>query len=467
MPLAQRLTLMFVLIATTVLLLLGKVIASSVEQHFEDLDKEVLSGKMELIAQALQGVSSDHDLTGLTHQLARSLVGHHGLEVMVMEADRSVIFATANANFSADQVVELAEQQPGQPALWHVGQVSYRGLAAKIPTSALNRTGPTGEVFVAAAIDIAHHQTYMKSFLQTLWWFVVGAAGLMAVLGWLAVRRGLAPLDSMREQAQVVTAQQLSRRLAVQHMPVELAQLAQSLNDMLARLEDAFSRLSDFSSDIAHELRTPVSNLMTQTQVSLSRPRDAASYREILESNAEEFERLSRMISDMLYLAKAESTLVAQQLVSHGERVDLAQEVRDLFEFYEALAEEKGIGLKLEGSGQVMGNRPMLRRAISNLVSNALRYTPHGEEVLVTIATSGQQTVLRIENPGDTIAPAQLPRLFERFYRADASRHHSQNEGTGLGLAITQAIVHSHHGQVGVTSVAGRTCFSIQLAAAG
>lgn len=267
----------------------------------------------------------------------------------------------------------------------------------------------------------------------------------------------------MRDRAAGVTAHKLDQRLPVEALPPELAELAQSLNDMLARLEDAFQRLSDFSSDIAHELRTPVSNLMTQTQVSLSHPRDAASYREILESNAEEFERLARMISDMLFLAKTDVGQTSALMATNSVPVDLVEEVRGLFDFYEALAEENAVRLDLSGHGVVQGDRLMLRRALSNLLSNALRYTPRGGTIQVVLECTEQHCTVNVENPGQAIPAQHLPRLFERFYRADPSRQQATGEGTGLGLAITHAIVQAHHGQVWATSTKGRTCFTIQL----
>ncbi|MCF8212122.1 MAG: heavy metal sensor histidine kinase, partial [Rhodoferax sp.] len=332
-------------------------------------------------------------------------------------------------------------------------------LAAAIPTG--NPNWPPLQV--AVALDIGHHSAFMANFMRTLWLFVMGAAAATGLLGWFAASRGLAPLHAMRARASEVNAQRLHERLATDAVPAELADLATTLNAMLARLEDAFQRLSDFSSDIAHELRTPVSNLMTQTQVSLARTRDATSYRNILESNAEEFERLARMISDMLFLAKAESALATEHMSSQREPVNLAQEVANLFEYYEALAEEKNITLQQSGHGQILGNRLMLRRAVSNLLSNALRYTAAGGTILVTLRATQGQLELAVENPGETIATQHLPRLFERFYRADPSRHHAAGEGTGLGLAITQAIVHAHQGQVSVTSQQGCTRFTLRL----
>ena len=247
-------------------------------------------------------------------------------------------------------------------------------------------------------------------------------------------------------------------------MPPELIDLAIAFNDMLARLEGSFRRLSDFSSDLAHELRTPVSNLMTQTQVALSKTRSADQYREVLYSNLEEYERLARMIADMLFLAKADNGLI----VPSSETVDLAAEVRDLFGFYEAFAEEQGVRLQLAGAGSISGDRLMMRRALSNLLSNALRHTARGGTVSVLIDQHKSGEIqLSVENPGEDIEPQHLPRLFDRFYRVDPSRHKARSDGAGLGLAITKSIVEAHQGTISVSSSNGLTFFAITFPAAG
>jgi two-component system heavy metal sensor histidine kinase CusS len=449
---------MFVVAASSVLLVLGLIVANSVEQHFEDLDMEVLAGKMELTRQALQSVKSQDGLTEFTHQLARSLVGHNGLEVMVIDPDESVIFATNHAGFDPTQVMVRATQKPDQPVLWPLDTRIYRVLVAHLPTAQRNQSGQAPQVFVAVATDIGHHQAFMHSFLQTLWLFVAGAALLTGVLGWAAVRRGLAPLRAMRTQAQGVTAQQLSQRLAVQTIPRELAELAQSLNDMLARLQEAFQRLSDFSSDIAHELRTPVSNLLTQTQVTLSRARSAEDYQRILESNAEEFERMARMISDMLLLAKADNGLVLPQ----REPLNLAAEIRALFDYFEVLADEKNLTLCLTGEAKVHADRLMFRRAVGNLLSNAVRHADLASTVIVDLKTTDDGVQISVSNHGDRIAPEHLERVFDRFFRVDPARQRS-SEGTGLGLAITRSIALAHGGSIQAASTQGGTTFSIHL----
>ncbi len=450
----RRLTLLFVIASSTVLLALGFVIASSVEKHFEHLDMEVLGGKMELTRTLLAMARSRADLSSISEQIGPSLVGYHGLELLLLGADMQVIFATPNANFSPALVASSAAQNPYQPMLWNVGPTSYRTIAAELPTGVPNAAA----VSVAVAIDMVHHQMFMRSFLQTLWLFVTGAAVLTGVLGWVVARRGLAPLRAMRNEARVVTAQRLSHRLSVDSVPLELAELAQTLNDMLARLEDAFVRLSDFSSDIAHELRTPVSNLMTQTQVALSRARSADEYHDILESNAEELERMRRMIADMLLLAKADNGLV----VPNRELVDVAQEVGALFDYYDALAEEKGLRLSLQGQAQVSADRLMLRRALGNLLSNAVRHASAASTLNVRLDSTAEAVTITIENSGEPIAAEHLERIFDRFFRVDPSRQRS-SEGTGLGLAITKSIISAHGGSIAASSADGLTRFSITL----
>jgi len=376
---------------------------------------------------------------------------------MMLDIDQSVMFATAHANFAPDQVATLAATAPGQPKLWQQGDQTYRVIAVPLPMGNHDPTGHTLRMVVLTATDIGHHQVYMRSFQRTLWLFVACAAAGMALLAWVLVRRGLAPLHAMREKAQVVTAQQLSHRLQVQSMPIELAELAQSLNDMLARLEVAFTRLSDFSSDIAHELRTPVSNLMTQTQVVLSHPRDTADYKAALESNAEELEHMARMIADMLLLAKSDNGLV---LTEH-ETVDLADETRALFDYYEAVADDKGLQLQMTGSAHIQADRLMLRRAVGNLLSNAIRHAWPGSRILVTLEGTPDAVRLSVENQGETIAAEHLERVFDRFFRADTARHRS--EGTGLGLAIAKSIVSAHGGKICASSADSVTRFTITL----
>ncbi len=448
-----ELTLLFTVASTVVLLTLGLVISSSVEKHFEEQDMGVLAAKMKLTRYTLEKFKSASDLNQMTQLLNDALVGHHGLDLIVYDSKGEAIFATPGASFPKEFSRFNAINRPNQPFIWQSGAQSYRGIADVLPIG----TDTGLKLVVATSMDIMHHLAFMQSFVQTLWMFVASAAALSGVLGWAAVRRGLLPLRTMREQAQVVTAQQLNRRLKLDSVPVELEELAQSLNDMLARLEEAFDRLNDFSSDIAHELRTPVSNLMTETQVALTRVRSADEYRSILESNAEEFEHMARMISDMLLLAKSENSLTATSCTS----ITLAQEVTALFDYYDAVAEEKGLHLTLEGDAIVNADRLMLRRAIGNILSNAIRHSAPNTTLRVQISPEADRVVMRMENTGDLIPAAYLERIFDRFFRVDTARQRS--DGTGLGLAIAKSIITAHGGTISADSSGSVTLFTMKL----
>ena len=454
-----RLTLLFAAVSTAVLLTLGLLIGNTVEQHFVEQDMEVMTGKLQLAGRLLEKVRTSADLDSLQAQLDDSLVGHHGLALLVRAPDERTIFATSDAWFPPALLERGAIRTPPRVQVWHQdgpqGTQPRRGIAALVHTG----TPDLPSLVVAVSVDITHHEHFMTSFKRTLWLFVAVAAALAGLLGWAAVRRGLAPLQAIRQGAAGVTASRLDYRLAVDSVPVELAELAETLNAMLARLEDSFRRLKDFSSDLAHELRTPISNLMTETQVALTKTRSADEYHDVLASNAEEYERLARMIGDMLFLAQADNGLI----VPNCEPVDLAAEVRELFDFFDALAEEKTLQLSLTGAGQVSGDKLMLRRALANLLSNAIRHTPESGSIRISIESSADGTTLMIENSGEPIPEEHLIRIFDRFYRADPSRHRS-SEGAGLGLAITRSIVQAHGGEISVRPTTDGVCFAMHLA---
>jgi two-component system heavy metal sensor histidine kinase CusS len=275
-------------------------------------------------------------------------------------------------------------------------------------------------------------------------------------LGWFAAWRGLRPVQQMAKVAEGISAQHLSERLEVENTPTELKSLAVAFNDMLDRLEAAVEKLSDFSSDLAHEIRTPINNLMTQTQVCLSRSRNINTYQEVLFSNLEEFEHLARMVSDMLFLAKAEHGLHLPNL----QQVNLVKEVSALFDFYDAIAAEKGMSLEQSGSGSIKGDPLMLRRALSNLLSNAIKYGKSDSVIKITCQQNFDTTTFIIENESSPLSSEQLNRLFDRFYRTDVSRQRVE-EGTGLGLAITKSILDVHGASIQATYNEGHISFKI------
>jgi len=453
-----RLTLLFVATSATVLVALGTVIGQAVEAHFEEQDLAEINSKLEIARHTISRVRSPAEMAAIPRHLADALIGHHGLSVAVLAPGNRPVFTTPGADvlkeFIAARSKESGEVR-AKPMVWESGESAYRGIVMSVPSGVV----AAGPFTVAVALDISHHREFMTAFRKTLWIFVAFGILLTGFLGWFAARRGLAPVRNIVRVAKSISASRLGDRLPRESVPAELADLATSFNDMLGRLEDSFRRLSDFSSDLAHELRTPVSNLMTQTHVALSRPRSAEEYREILYSNIEEYDRLARMIADMLFLAKADNDLI----VPHRENIDLATQVDELIGFYEALADEQGVRVSRIGIGSISGDRLMIRRAISNLLSNAIRHTPRGGAIKVEVRDLGNDGVrIAVENPGQAIPPEHLRRLFDRFYRVDACRQRI-GEGAGLGLAITKSIVEAHGGAISVSAEHDTVRFEISM----
>jgi two-component system heavy metal sensor histidine kinase CusS len=227
---------------------------------------------------------------------------------------------------------------------------------------------------------------------------------------------------------------------------------------MLARLERSFDQLSRFSSDLAHEFRSPINNLVAAASVTLGRARDVAEYENTLEVMVEEGSRLSRMVSGMLFLARADN---AQQTIRR-EALSAREEFARLIAFFEVMADEQGIALRAEGDCHLMADAMLLRRALSNLLSNALRYTPRGGTVILRAAADGDACVISVVDDGCGIAPEHLPYLFDRFYRADPAR--SSTDSTGLGLAVVRSIAELHGGTVTVDSAPGKgAAFTLRL----
>jgi two-component system, OmpR family, heavy metal sensor histidine kinase CusS len=233
-------------------------------------------------------------------------------------------------------------------------------------------------------------------------------------------------------------------------LPPELGELAREFNAMLERIDQGYRRLQEFSADLAHEMRTPVATLLGRDQVALSQERSREALREVLEGDIEELERLSRLIADMLFIAQAEHG----PAVLHLESVELATEARRIAEYLSVVAEESGIVVEVEGKASVRADPLLVQRAITNLVSNAMRHARPGTPVRVEIERGPTTVEVRVVNRGEPIPAEHLARIFDRFYRVDASRARLSG-GTGLGLAIVRSIMQAHGGSVAAASDAG------------
>ena len=228
----------------------------------------------------------------------------------------------------------------------------------------------------------------------------------------IAVRQGHLPLRNVSTAIKNITSENLDARPEPSRVPVELEQLVISFNHMIGKIEDVFTRQANFSADIAHEIRTPITNPVTQTEIALSQNRSQKELEDVLYSSPEEYNRMTRMVSDMLFPAQADNN----QLIPDRVMFDLSAEVMKVFDFFEARAEERHVSLKFNGMPCLIeGDPQMFRRAINNLLSNALRYTPEGKAVTVSIRKRDNDVELVTENPGTPIPQAHLPKLFDRF----------------------------------------------------
>ena len=338
-------------------------------------------------------------------------------------------------------VVNLVKERP---ATLHssTGRI-FRGLTAVVENDYL----------VQAAVDEAGNVKLLQAYRQRL--SLVLGVGLVvcALVGHTIASRGIRPVKDIAATMQGIRATTLNERIDSPHLPAELSTLANTFNEMLDRLEDAFSRLSRFSADLAHELRTPINNLRGGAEVALSKPRSSEEYRELLNSCLEECVRLSQLIDRLLFLARAENPQTKVQ----RQPIVVSVELKKLRDFYEVAAGEAGVTLILEAPDGVVAevDGPLFQQAVGNLIENALTHTSRGGTI--TLRATQQDGALRIEvtDTGCGIAAEHLPHVFDRFYRVDSARSR-QTGGLGLGLAIVKGITTLHGGTVQLQSQPGK-----------
>ncbi len=338
--------------------------------------------------------------------------------------------------------------------------------ANEMPESGVERKGQDGRPFLVMAawvgvgkmgakkrlhqvvLDVSHEEAILANYRRNMMIMILLGTLISAFMGIFVARNGMRPLEEITGAIQRITASYLNKLIGPAQWPKELATLAAAFDEMLKRLEDSFIRLSQFSSDLAHELRTPINNLMGEAEVALSQNRSAKEYRQVIESGLEEYARLSRMIDGLLFLARAESTDTRINKCSFDARKEL-EAVR---EFYDALAKEKEIAVTCQGNSLINADPTLFRRAVSNLLSNALQYTPQGGLVSLLVKKADNQSIeVIVSDTGIGISQEHLPKVLDRFYRADPAR--SQHpQGTGLGLSIVKSIMELHHGSVHITS---------------
>ena len=425
---------------------------------------------------------SQGDLKHTASELANRIEWTLGnLHVALLDEGRNVIAASDGFDLPIDALPRVTLAMNELPV--HITHQKVRWLQQRYGPLAENFTGADGRMHrvllarlwvparmagtppttVLAALSLELQQT--REVVTRAWKIftvaLVASALLALALGTTIARRIVRVAQRLGTAATRISARALHERLALKDTPRELLDSGIAFNHMLDRLENSFQRLSEFSSDLAHELRTPVNNLLGEAQVALARPRSAAEYRGVLESAVDDYERISRLIENMLFLARADDARASLQ----REWVVLGQDTDRLHDYFEPLAEEQGVSIACsicERNGRVWADRMLLRRAIANLVANAVRHATIGTTVTIDARVhDGGACTIEVSNEGPPIAPDHQARIFDRLYRIDPSRGDSA-AGSGLGLAIVKSIMELHGGRATVSSAPGqRTVFGL------
>ncbi|RFP11729.1 HAMP domain-containing protein [Duganella sp. BJB488] len=454
--LTAQLGALFAIVAVIVFSAVGFYLYRALAVQLQERDEAELVERVLQLRHLLAETSDAGSIQREPHRFLDAVDVSHGLFLVIQTPGGQVLVKnTAERGFALPGGAVAADATPSTGDTRHM--IAADGAALQVLT-AMGRVGTSGDVVRISVACTAHErQQVLRAYRLKVWIAAIAGAMLTAATGYFLVHRGLARVRALAAQAQEVTARNLDKRLDADAAPAELRLLADSFNLVLDRLQNSFNNLSQFADDLAHDLRTPLNNLMVQTEVVFSQPRDIEEYQNLLSSNHEEFGRLARMVESMLFLARADHDQVALST----ERLDAAEELGKVAEYFEGLASEADVRLTIAAQGEVWADGLLLRRAVSNLVANAVRYTPPGCDIVLAAASSGAGTTISVTNSGPGIDPAHLPRVFDRFYRSDQSRS-SQSSSAGLGLAIVKSIMALHGGHASATSeLSGKTRFAL------
>lgn len=440
---------LFACISALVFSALGVYLYQALATQLQARDDADLIDRIVFIRHMLEETPNVESIRVDPHRFLDAVDLHGGfLLVMQTQDGEELTRNTIDRSFMRANGAVSVEMMP-EPS--HVRAAPGHNESSLRVITALGAVGSSG---VAVRISLARSEESRGAVLSA-YKFKVLAAGLFGavlttLLGFLLVRRALHKVKLFAQQAQQVSAHNLAVRLHAQSAPREFQILADSFNEVLNRLQNSFNNLSQFADDLAHDLRTPLNNLMVQTEVALSQPRESDEYQNLLSSNYEEFGRLARMVESILFLARADH----DQVSLATEQLDMEVELTRIAEYFEGPASDAGISFIVIASGNVLADAHLLRRAVSNLVSNAIRYTPRGETISLKAIADDDEAVISVSNPGPGIPQEHLQRLFDRFYRSDRSRS-STSASAGLGLSIVKSIMALHHGRASVMSELG------------
>lgn len=303
-------------------------------------------------------------------------------------------------------------------------------------------------------MDVINHVT--ESYITALCYkkvilgLLLTATGTI-ILGYMIARNGLSRITAFSDEMENITASSLNKRIDPNDWPKEIKIVANKFNIMLSRIETSFMQVSQFSSDIAHELRNPINNLLGNTETALLKDKTNEEYRIILERNYEELQSVSKLLETLFFLAHADHG----QLTLNKKELNAKQEVMHVCDYYSALAEEKDIQLVCIGDAHIFADPTLIKRVFSNLISNALRYTEATGRIDINIAEDANAVKISVIDSGIGVANEHVKRIFDRFYRVDSARSYASG-GLGLGLAIVKSIIDLHKGWVDVSSQLGK-----------
>jgi two-component system, OmpR family, heavy metal sensor histidine kinase CusS len=423
--------------------------------------------------------AANFDVERVSHELVNRIeVQLGGLHVALMDQDRKLIAASDwfDVPISALpehplSMAELPSRITHQKVRWlqqRYGALteawiapdgrSYRVLLASIPIPTGYMAAQRGPVLAALALEVTQSREVVSRGRKVVIAALLASAVAAGVLGMLIAQRIVVTARRLGSAASRISARALDERLRLEDTPAELVESGLAFNRMLDRLQGAFQRLSEFSSDLAHDLRTPINNLLGEAQVALSKPRSAEEYRAVLESAVEDYERISRLIENMLFLARADDAHASLR----REWIDLRMASERTRDYFEPLADERGVALACQvhcaplAEQRVWADKTLLVRALGNLVSNALRYATPGSVVRLSATVYDDGACLvEVANEGPPIEAPDQTRIFERLFRVDPSREGSAS-GSGLGLAIVKSIMDLHRGRATVSSGEGQ-----------
>lgn len=414
-----------------------------VVRHALAEDRVVLADKVLGIRADLRSAAGP----GLVRQELKALQGTRtSYWVRLLDGSGGVIAETAGMG----RLLPVGLFPPGNPtASAEMPMKDYQTGAKLFSLVSMHAEEGGQSYLIQVAQDRSVDEQFEKEFgLLVVVVMVVGIfASIMIAI--TVTRRGLKPLNTMTDSLMRVGPTRLNERVLATEWPRELQPVAIAFDDMLDRLEDSFNRLSQFSADLAHELRTPLANIRGEAEVALNRPRTPHEYEAVIESSVAECERLGGIIDNLLFLARAEA---AESKVNYA-RFDGRAAIDRIAAYNEAIAEERRLQIICGGAGEVDADPVLFGRAVSNLVDNAVHYTPGGGRIAISIATNEETAEISVEDNGCGIGEEHVSRVFDRFYRVDRSR---SSGGSGLGLALVKSIAELHSGSVAVTSKVGR-----------